>query len=136
MVSGYYFPRIRVSIEIAQNLLKNRKVQQVLKRKSLRVEDHEYLRHEALLLYLRISKGRAKILRILAENRESPKSVIKRLAGLKYTTLNQHLRVLQSHCLIKHKKIGRIHIFRLNEGNPIARMIKKLIESEEQTNEI
>ena len=80
------------------------------------------------------SKGRVRILRILAEIRELNISEIARRAGLNYATTNQHLLVLENHSLIRHKKFGRIRIFRFDEENPRARMIKKLIEFWEQTN--
>jgi len=75
------------------------------------------------------SKGRVKILRILADIGELNISQIARRAGLNYTTTNQHLRVLENHQLVKHKRFGRIRIFRYNEENPKARMIKQLMES-------
>jgi DNA-binding transcriptional ArsR family regulator len=80
------------------------------------------------------SKGRVKILRILAEIGELNISEIARRAGLNYATTNQHLLVLENHSLIRHKKFGRIRIFRFDEENLRARMIKKLIEFWEQTN--
>jgi len=80
------------------------------------------------------SKGRVKILKILADIGELNISEIARRASLNYTTTNQHLQVLESHGLIRHKKFGRIRIFRFEEENPRARMIKKLIESWEQAN--
>ena len=80
------------------------------------------------------SKGRVKILRILAEIGELNISEIARRAGLNYTTTNQHLQVLENHKLVRHKTFGRIRIFRFNEENPRARMIKKLMEFWEETN--
>ena len=79
------------------------------------------------------SKGRMKILKVLADIGELNVSEIARRAGLNYATTNQHLQVLKSHDLVKHKKFGRIRIFRLNEENPGARMVRELIESWEQT---
>ena len=79
------------------------------------------------------SKGRVKILRILAEIGELNISEIARRAGLNYATTNQHLQVLESHKLVRHKTFGRIRIFRYNEENPRARMIKQLIEFWEET---
>jgi DNA-binding transcriptional ArsR family regulator len=79
------------------------------------------------------SKGRMKILRILAEIRELNISEIARRAGLNYATTNQHLQVLESHRLVRHKTFGRIRIFRYNEENPRAIMIKQLIDLWEQT---
>lgn len=80
------------------------------------------------------SKGRVKILRILAEIGELNISGIARRAGLNYATTNQHLQALENHGLILHKKFGRIRIFRFNEENPRAEMTRKFIEAWEQTN--
>ena len=79
------------------------------------------------------SKGRVKILRILSEIGELNISEIARRAGLNYATTNQHLQVLENHKLVRHKTFGRIRIFRYNEENPRARMIRQLIESWEET---
>ena len=75
------------------------------------------------------SKGRVRILRILADIGELNISEIARRAGLNYTTTNQHLQALENAGLIRHKKFGRIRIFRFNEESPRSRMIMKLIES-------
>lgn len=80
------------------------------------------------------SKGRVRILRILAEIGELNISEIARRAGLNYATTNQHLEILENADLIRHKKFGRIRIFRFSEENPRARMIKELIEFWKQTN--
>lgn len=74
------------------------------------------------------SKGRVRILRILADIGELNISEIARRAGLNYATTNQHLKVLEDHQLVKHKRFGRIRIFRYNEENPRATMIKQLME--------
>jgi predicted transcriptional regulator len=79
------------------------------------------------------SKGRVKILKILTKIGELNISEIARRAGLNYTTTNQHLQVLEDHRLVRHKSFGRIRIFRLDEENPRARMIKELVEFWEQT---
>jgi len=79
------------------------------------------------------SKGRVKILRILAEIGELNISEIARRAGLNYSTTNQHLQALEIHKLVRHKTFGRIRIFRYNEENPRAKMIRKLIEFWEET---
>jgi len=75
------------------------------------------------------SKGRVRILRILTDIGELNISEIARRAGLNYTTTNQHLQALENAGLIRHKKFGRIRIFRFNEESPRARMIRKLIDS-------
>ena len=74
------------------------------------------------------SKGRVKILRILSEIGELNISEIARRAGLNYATTNQHLILLEKHRLIRHKTFGRIRIFRYNEENPRAILIRQLIE--------
>jgi DNA-binding transcriptional ArsR family regulator len=79
------------------------------------------------------SKGRVKILRILSEIGELNISEIARRAGLNYATTNQHLQVLEQHKLVKHKTFGRIRIFRYNEENTRAQIIRELIESWEET---
>jgi len=73
------------------------------------------------------SKGRVKILKILVEIGELNISEIARRARLNYATTNQHLRVLEEYGIVRHKNFGRIRIFRFNDGNPRARMIKDLI---------
>jgi len=74
------------------------------------------------------SRGRVKILRILAEIGELNISEIARRAGLNYTTTNQHLEALENSGLVRHKKFGRIRIFRFNEENPRAEIIKRLMD--------
>ncbi len=78
------------------------------------------------------SKGRVKILRILSEIGELNISEIARRAGLNYTTTNQHLELLEKNKLVRHKTFGRIRIFRYNEENPRALMIRQLMENWEQ----
>lgn len=79
------------------------------------------------------SKGRVKILRILAEIGELNISEIARRAGLNYATTNRHLGVLEEQGLVRHKRFGRIRIFRFNEGNPRAELVRRLMELWEQT---
>jgi DNA-binding transcriptional ArsR family regulator len=79
------------------------------------------------------SKGRVKILRILSEIGELNISEIARRAGLNYATTHQHLQVLENNKLVCHKTFGRIRIFRYNEENSRARMIRQLIELWEET---
>jgi DNA-binding MarR family transcriptional regulator len=74
-----------------------------------------------------------KILTILAKIGELNISEIARRAGLNYATTNQHLQTLEYHKLIRHKTFGRIRIFRYNEENPRAIMIRQLIELWEET---
>jgi predicted transcriptional regulator len=79
------------------------------------------------------SKGRVKILKILAEIGELNISEIARRAGLNYSTTNQHLHVLETSKLVRHKTFGRIRIFRYNDESRRARMVKQLVESWEET---
>lgn len=79
------------------------------------------------------SKGRVKILSILAKIGELNISEIARRSGLNYATTNQHLQILENHKLVLHKTFGRIRIFRYNEENPRAIMIRQLIEFWEET---
>lgn len=80
------------------------------------------------------SKGRVRILRILAEIGELNISEIARRARLNYATANQHLKVLEDNKLVKHKNFGRIRIFRFNENNSRGKMIKALIDGWNQQN--
>jgi len=75
------------------------------------------------------SKGRVRILRILVEIEELNISEIARRAGLNYATTNQHLQALENAGLVRHKRFGRIRIFRFNEEDSRATLIKKLIEN-------
>ena len=79
------------------------------------------------------SKGRVRILRILSEIGELNISEIARRAGLNYATTNQHLELLEKHKLVRHKTFGRIRIFRYNQENRRAVMIRELIENWEET---
>jgi len=74
------------------------------------------------------SKGRVKILRILAEIGELNISEIARRAGLNYATTNQHLQALERASLVRHKTFGRIRIYRFDEVNQHAKAVKNLIE--------
>ena len=74
------------------------------------------------------SRGRVRILRILAEIGELNISALARRAGLNYSTALEHLRVLEEAGLVRHKRFGRIRIFRFNEGDARARMIRALVE--------
>jgi len=78
------------------------------------------------------SRGRVKILKILVDIGELNISEIARRAGLNYTTTNQHLNVLETSNLVRHKNFGRIRIFRFNYENPRAKRIKELIDEWER----
>ena len=75
------------------------------------------------------SRGRVRILRILVENGELNISEIARRAGLNYATTKGHLNVLEEAGIIQQRRFGRIRLYKLNEENPKAAMLKKLIEN-------
>jgi len=75
------------------------------------------------------SRGRVRILRILAEIGELNISDIARRAGLNYTTTSRHLQALERLGLVQHKRFGRIRIFHFDRENPQAKLIKKLMNS-------
>ncbi|MCK5631955.1 winged helix-turn-helix transcriptional regulator [Candidatus Bathyarchaeota archaeon] len=74
------------------------------------------------------SRGRVRILRLLSEIEELNISEIARRAGLNYTTTNEHLRILEKACVVRHKTFGRIRIYRFNDQDLKARAIKDLME--------
>ena len=75
------------------------------------------------------SRGPMRILRVLTELAELHVSDIARRTGSNYSTTNQHLRILESLSLVRHKRYGRVRLFRFDETDRRARMIKKLIEA-------
>lgn len=74
------------------------------------------------------SKGRVRLLRILAEIGELNISEIARRAGLNYATTLSHLQVLENVGLVGHKKFGRIQIYYFNDNDPKAETIRKMME--------
>jgi DNA-binding transcriptional ArsR family regulator len=74
------------------------------------------------------SRGRVRILRILAAIGELNISALARRAGLNYGTAREHLRVLEEAGLVRHKSFGRIRIFRFSDEDARARMIRALVE--------
>lgn len=75
------------------------------------------------------SKGPMRILKVLTEIAELHVSDIARRTGLNYSATNQHLRVLESLGIVRHKKYGRVRFFRFDTENPGAKMIRELIEA-------
>jgi DNA-binding transcriptional ArsR family regulator len=78
------------------------------------------------------SRGRVRILRILAEIGELNISALARRAGLNYGTASEHLRVLEEADLVRHKSFGRIRIFRFNDRDVKAGLIRQLVEAWEE----
>jgi DNA-binding transcriptional ArsR family regulator len=74
------------------------------------------------------SKGKAKILEILAINSELNISEIVKRSLLNHSNVVQHLNYLIGINFIQEKKFGRIRIFRYKIENIKARALKKMIE--------
>jgi predicted transcriptional regulator len=79
------------------------------------------------------SKGRIKIVKILAKEGELNISEIAKRAKLNYSTTNQHLDFLEKVGLVQEKIFGRIRIFRFKSENIKAQAIKNLFEIWEST---
>jgi len=74
------------------------------------------------------SKGRVKILKVLAEIGELYVSEISRRTGLNNTVTTRHLVFLVKAGLIAEKRFGKIRIFTFQDLDPGAQAIKKLID--------
>jgi predicted transcriptional regulator len=79
------------------------------------------------------SKGRLRILKVLAKIDRLHLSEIVKRTGLNYTTAIYHLRLLENLDLVEQKRFGRIRIYRLNSENPKVKAIKMLFQVWEQT---
>lgn len=75
------------------------------------------------------SKGRIKVLRVLAEKGELNISDITRRANLNHATTSSHLRSLCELGIVEEKRFGRIRIFRLKREDPRAWAIQTLFDS-------
>lgn len=73
------------------------------------------------------SRGRVKILKLLALNNEMNISNIVKKAGLNHTSVKNHLIFLKSIDFIQEKQFGRIRIYRYKLENLKARALKNLI---------
>ncbi len=74
------------------------------------------------------SKGRSKIIKLLALTDEMNISDIVKKTRLNHQGVMRHLEFLESHNVVQEKKFGRIRIFRLKTENLKTRSLKKLIE--------
>ncbi|RLF23473.1 MAG: ArsR family transcriptional regulator [Thermoprotei archaeon] len=74
------------------------------------------------------SKGRIRILRILAEKGELNISEIARRAELNHSATLAHLESLKRAGLVEEKNFGRIRIFRFREEDPRAKALKELFK--------
>ncbi|MCQ5337045.1 MAG: ArsR family transcriptional regulator [Candidatus Methanomethylicia archaeon] len=75
------------------------------------------------------SKGRVKILKVLAEKEELNISAITRKTGLNHATTCAHLKKLCEMGIVEEKRFGRIRIFRLKKEYAKAQAIKNLFNS-------
>jgi DNA-binding transcriptional ArsR family regulator len=75
------------------------------------------------------SRVRMKILKILAQLGELNVSEITHRLGVNYQTTAGHLNVLEAENILKHKKFGRIRLYKLNERSPKARAIQILLDA-------
>lgn len=74
------------------------------------------------------SKGKAKILELLAINNELNITEIVKRSSLNHSNVVQHLNFLKKINFVQEKKFGRVRIFRFKIENIKARALKKLIE--------
>jgi DNA-binding transcriptional ArsR family regulator len=74
------------------------------------------------------SKGRTKILKLLAINEELNISEIIKKTSLNHTNVVSHLNALKDFDLVQEKQYGRIRIYRYKLENQKARALKKIIE--------
>ncbi|MEM3617062.1 MAG: winged helix-turn-helix domain-containing protein [Candidatus Bathyarchaeia archaeon] len=76
---------------------------------------------------------RIKILKILNQMGELNVSEIARRIGANYKTTMEHLKILEDEGILKHKRFGRIHLYRLDVNSAKAKAVQNLIESWEKT---
>lgn len=74
------------------------------------------------------SRGRIKIIRLLAECGELNISEIARRAQLNHSTTRRHLRFLERAKLVQEKTFGRIKIYRYKVENLRALALRRFIE--------
>ncbi|MEE9409766.1 MAG: winged helix-turn-helix domain-containing protein [Candidatus Heimdallarchaeota archaeon] len=72
------------------------------------------------------SRGRVKILKLLAELGELNISAISRTISLNHSAVKEHLRFLTEVGFIKEKRFGRILIYQFEENNILAKSLKQL----------
>lgn len=75
------------------------------------------------------SKGRVKVLKVLAERGEMNISDITRRSNLNHTTTAMHLKKLCELGVVEEKNFGRIRIFRFRREDPRAWAIQSLFET-------
>lgn len=75
------------------------------------------------------SKGRVRIIRVLAKAGELNISEIARRARLNYKATSSHLKALRNAGIIQEKRFGRVRIFRFKSENTKALALKQLVEA-------
>lgn len=88
--------------------------------------------NENLIEEIFSSKGRVRVLRMLIKNQELNISEIARKTRLSHTSVEEHLEKLCKTNIITEKRFGRIRIFKFNENNPIAKIIKEMFNKIEE----
>ena len=74
------------------------------------------------------SRGRSRIIAILAKVGELNVSEISRRARLNHSTVKEHLKFLKEVNLVEEKVFGRIRIYRFRSETVYGRAIKNLVE--------
>jgi DNA-binding transcriptional ArsR family regulator len=87
----------------------------------------EYLSSKCSFDEVFSSKGRSKILKILALREELNISKIVEETGSNHTSVSNHLRYLISKGFLQEKSFGRIRIYRYRTENILANNLKQLI---------
>lgn len=75
------------------------------------------------------SRGRVKILRILAEEKETNITRITKKSMLNHSAAVSHLNKLIQAGLASEKRFGKIRIFRFQDENPVAQKVVELLET-------
>jgi len=74
------------------------------------------------------SRGRVRILKLLAELGELNISAISRSINLNHSAVKGHLKFLTDVGLIKEKRFGRILIYQFQDDNILAHSLKQLFK--------
>jgi len=72
------------------------------------------------------SRGRVRILKLLAEIDELNVSAVSKNINLNHSAVKEHLKFLCKAGLIREKKFGRILIYQYNSENILASSLKQL----------
>ncbi|MEM2568299.1 MAG: winged helix-turn-helix domain-containing protein [Candidatus Bathyarchaeia archaeon] len=71
---------------------------------------------------------RLKILKVLSQLKELNISEIARKTSASHKAIKEHLKILEKEGILQHKRFGRIHLYRLDEGSAKAKALKALVE--------